>query len=182
MRQKILALAGDLFMKQGYLLTSTRQIASLLGITQPALYHHFKNKEKLYTEVVLDYAERIGQDLNEIVNQNEPITDTLISMSNLLKSKYPMNFLMMMHDLKHELSQEAQMEIYHIWFSHFYTPFDKVFLKYEQNLMEPLSVKDVTTHFLRIIQTYVSNEEQYVVETPIELNQIIRIFIRGIKK
>ena len=44
MRDMIIETASELFMKQGYLATSTRQIAKKLNITQPALYFHFKKQ------------------------------------------------------------------------------------------------------------------------------------------
>ena len=48
MQDEILDVAEQLFMQQGYKGTSTRQIAELLGITQPNLYYHFKRKEDIY--------------------------------------------------------------------------------------------------------------------------------------
>lgn len=52
---EIIAYATELFMTQGYLATSTRQIAKGLHITQPAIYHHFKNKEEIYVEVLTTF-------------------------------------------------------------------------------------------------------------------------------
>lgn len=45
MREQILEVSERLFMSQGYKKTSTRQIAEILGITQPNLYYHFKKKK-----------------------------------------------------------------------------------------------------------------------------------------
>lgn len=72
-------------------------IASTLGITQPAIYHHFENKETLYTEVVLKFVKGIGQDLKDIINLQLAPIDSLFQMSLVLKEKNPMNFVMMMH-------------------------------------------------------------------------------------
>ena len=47
MRDQIIQVATDLFMEIGFTATSTRQIAQILNISQPALYHHFKNKDDL---------------------------------------------------------------------------------------------------------------------------------------
>lgn len=46
-RKKILKEAQILFMQKGYKSTSTREIAQQSKITQPALYHHFKDKETI---------------------------------------------------------------------------------------------------------------------------------------
>ncbi len=47
-RHQILEVASSLFMNHGFLATSTRKIATEVGITQPNLYHHFRNKEEIY--------------------------------------------------------------------------------------------------------------------------------------
>jgi len=46
-RQRILAVALELFRVRGYERTSLREIADRLGITKAALYYHFKAKDDL---------------------------------------------------------------------------------------------------------------------------------------
>jgi AcrR family transcriptional regulator len=46
-REKILFEAGDLFNKLGFVATTTRDIASAVGIKQPSLYFHFKSKVEI---------------------------------------------------------------------------------------------------------------------------------------
>ena len=48
-RDTILAAAGVRFHKRGYARTSLEDIAGDLGVTAPALYRHFRNKDDLYT-------------------------------------------------------------------------------------------------------------------------------------
>ena len=51
-REEMLAVAGELFVRQGDIGTSTRQIAEAVGCTKAALYYHFKEgKEELFQEV-----------------------------------------------------------------------------------------------------------------------------------
>jgi len=47
-RDRILDNAAVLFAEFGYNATSVRDIAAALGITAPALYHHFRSKEDLF--------------------------------------------------------------------------------------------------------------------------------------
>ena len=42
---RLLAVAGELFMRQGYENTAMEQIAEQCGLTRGALYHHFKSKD-----------------------------------------------------------------------------------------------------------------------------------------
>jgi AcrR family transcriptional regulator len=46
-RERILDVALDLFLAQGYDGTSLRQIAEQLGVTKAALYYHFESKEDI---------------------------------------------------------------------------------------------------------------------------------------
>ncbi len=76
-RERILLLAEELFAKQGYDGTSTRQIAAGVGISIQTLHHHIKNKANLYnlilessmspvTGMINQYVEEmLKQDLND---------------------------------------------------------------------------------------------------------------------
>ena len=44
-KNAILKVAADMFLSQGYQATSTRKIAQELNITQPNMYHYYKNKK-----------------------------------------------------------------------------------------------------------------------------------------
>jgi AcrR family transcriptional regulator len=48
-RQRILDVALDLFVEQGYEKTSLREIAERVGVTKAALYYHFQSKEDIIT-------------------------------------------------------------------------------------------------------------------------------------
>ncbi|GAA2306113.1 helix-turn-helix domain-containing protein [Nonomuraea roseoviolacea subsp. roseoviolacea] len=51
-RARILAVARELFVRQGVRETSLREIADRLGITKPALYYHFASREDLVRSIV----------------------------------------------------------------------------------------------------------------------------------
>ena len=46
-RERILDVAADLFIEQGYDATSLREIAEKIGVTKAALYYHFANKQDI---------------------------------------------------------------------------------------------------------------------------------------
>ena len=58
-RQRIQAVALELFAEQGYDKTSLREIAERLGVTKAALYYHFKSKEDIVASLVEDYFGQI---------------------------------------------------------------------------------------------------------------------------
>jgi AcrR family transcriptional regulator len=51
-REEILDAAAQLFSEQGYAGTSTRAIATAVGIKQASLYYHFANKEQILVELL----------------------------------------------------------------------------------------------------------------------------------
>ena len=56
-KENILKTALELFLKKGYEKTSMNEIAGMVGISKPAVYHHFKSKEELAINVI-DYFEQ----------------------------------------------------------------------------------------------------------------------------
>lgn len=56
-KERILQEALLLFAKKGYIATSMNDIAKQLGITKPALYKHYKNKQEIFDSII----ERMNQ-------------------------------------------------------------------------------------------------------------------------
>jgi TetR/AcrR family transcriptional regulator len=67
-RQQILEAAMELFGVQGYLGTTTRQIAEVAGVNEAIIFRHFPTKEELYWEV-LDRKIRDGQASTKIAER-----------------------------------------------------------------------------------------------------------------
>ena len=72
-RDRILDVALDLFIDQGYDGTSLRQIADRLGITKAALYYHFEAKEDILMALHLRLHE-FGKTALGTMTGDEPIT------------------------------------------------------------------------------------------------------------
>ena len=65
-RDLIIEIAADLFREYGYSATSVRQIAEAVGVTEAALYYHFKEGKRELLETVLatqmpDFTKIIGE-------------------------------------------------------------------------------------------------------------------------
>lgn len=180
MKDKIISLASELFMKQGYRATSTRQIAKTLNITQPAIYHHFKNKETLYKNVIEHFAGQIGHHLYRFIEEDTDIKTTLLNMSHYLKETHPMNFPLMMRDMKLELSPVLFSDIFIIWQTNYFKPFILLFEKNENELTSTLSTRTIVLHFLRNLAAYIDDETDSPFELDIE--EFITIFLYGITK
>jgi len=64
-RDRILDAAVFLFSEQGYERTSIKQIAQAAGITDSAIYRHFKGKEELLVEIIALTEQAVTQPLSE---------------------------------------------------------------------------------------------------------------------
>ena len=60
-KEKIVKAALRLFLQNGYEKTSLNHIAREVGITKPAIYHHFKNKDELFHGVLSFFFEEMGK-------------------------------------------------------------------------------------------------------------------------
>ena len=52
-RERILEQARALFIERGYVDVSMREIAEAAGLRKATIYHHFADKEELFTEIVM---------------------------------------------------------------------------------------------------------------------------------
>jgi AcrR family transcriptional regulator len=66
-KQQILELATELFGREGYDKVTVKRLADACGITEPAIYRHFRSKEDIYISVLeslkgrLDYQETFAR-------------------------------------------------------------------------------------------------------------------------
>lgn len=59
-RAQVLAVAAELFARQGYAGTTTRQIAEAARVNEAIIFRHFPSKEELYWSVIEDQFKRIA--------------------------------------------------------------------------------------------------------------------------
>ena len=72
--------AIDCFAHHGYQATSIDRIARAAGVTKGALYYHFKDKEELLFEAVMN---RIGQFEHRVSADLTPVTDPVAALRQL---------------------------------------------------------------------------------------------------
>ncbi|WP_248783835.1 TetR/AcrR family transcriptional regulator [Actinoalloteichus caeruleus] len=58
-REAILAAAAPLFAERGFLGVSMEDLGKAVGVSGPALYRHFRNKESVLSEMLLDISHRL---------------------------------------------------------------------------------------------------------------------------
>lgn len=110
-REEILAAARRLFMSRGYRAVSTRDIADAVGMTQPALYHHFAGKEALYVAVLEEELASIAVELGAAAGHDARPVERLVAVATVLASHGERDLAQMFHDLRHEISAENRQRI-----------------------------------------------------------------------
>jgi AcrR family transcriptional regulator len=68
-KQNILKAALDICAAEGFEGLTIEKVARRLGLTKPALYHYFRNKEALLVELTLQYLEAGNRDIPRILSE-----------------------------------------------------------------------------------------------------------------
>lgn len=71
-REQILFVASNLFAAQGYHGTTTREIAEVVGIRQPSLFHHFESKAAIMGALLEEDLGRTVLDRERLARADEP--------------------------------------------------------------------------------------------------------------
>jgi AcrR family transcriptional regulator len=69
--------AREIFARKGYSGTSVREIVTVAGVTKPALYYYFRNKEGLYLELFREPFAKLATFLDEVSNGRGSATKRL---------------------------------------------------------------------------------------------------------
>jgi AcrR family transcriptional regulator len=84
-RDELLDLAAAMFAERGLRATTVRDIADSAGILSGSLYHHFKSKEQMVEEVLLDFLDWLFGRYQEIVDTE---TDPLKRVEGLFMASF----------------------------------------------------------------------------------------------
>ena len=118
----IINTAQLLFMELGYRAVSTRQIAQICDVSQPAIYHYFKNKQTLYVAVIQEMLHHTENDLKAILSQFTTFQERLAQISIYMMVHFEMDLAQMFHDISHELSLDDQKLLHQRWTEGFLMP------------------------------------------------------------
>lgn len=107
-RRTILRVARELFMEYGYRAVSTRQIADACGLTQPALYHYFADKQDLYVAMAMEEIAKMRAALERVAGRNESVDERLRRVALYLLNATQHDLGLMLHDIRYELAPKLQ--------------------------------------------------------------------------
>ncbi|MFK4565822.1 TetR/AcrR family transcriptional regulator [Enterococcus sp. UD-01] len=177
-RENIIKIATRLFMDNGYQGTSTRQIARLAKVTQPNLYHHFKNKEAVYIGVIEVLLSDVNAELVQIVSDYQLNTMAKLQKFALcLKENHPFDFDLMVHDFKTSLTEQTQRLLFGLWNDSYKKPLLQLFQESDFILRSGVTAEVATTHFLNTLAPYIKANQTV---SALSIEQMVDFFVNGI--
>jgi AcrR family transcriptional regulator len=107
-RDRILRLADTLFAEHGYARVSMRMVATAAGVTKPALYYHFRNKDALFEECVLATQKRMSEMLGEAASSGGSLEERLRAVAHILLTGSPHHPVLIQNDIAEHLPAEVR--------------------------------------------------------------------------
>ncbi|MCK5460633.1 TetR/AcrR family transcriptional regulator [Candidatus Gracilibacteria bacterium] len=80
-KNRILRVAQKILSNEGYVGTSISNIAKIVGVTKPTVYHFFKNKEELFKEVLITAFNELNTKLKKANSKKESLDQKLEKLS-----------------------------------------------------------------------------------------------------
>lgn len=177
-RRTILRTAQQLFMEYGYRAVTTRQIADACGLTQPALYHYFSDKQDLYVAVMQQDMAKTHAALQRIARRNESVEQRLRGVVRYLLSTTQHDLGMIMHDIRQELSVQSQHLLYDAFQAGMIAPIASIF---EEGIQEGLlrdaahggvDALTATSLFMSMLSSFLAHSEH--AEVSVRVNEVER--------
>jgi AcrR family transcriptional regulator len=107
-RDRILREAFDKFVEHGFAAVSMQQIADSAGVTKATLYHHFRDKEDLFLEVMRMGFAGAMDNLARAINSGTTLREKLLAMATYLFSTERVDLARLFGDLHQHVDRERQ--------------------------------------------------------------------------
>ncbi|MEY8441967.1 TetR/AcrR family transcriptional regulator [Lactobacillaceae bacterium 24-114] len=148
-RQSIMKTATKLFLQKGFGETSTRDIAKQVGITQPALYHHFSDKEVLYLDVMTNLSGKVRKDIQRVMRKHslEP-EEQLWQITQALLKSHPVSIYDQYRLAIGMLSKSSQQKLNMILAMNYLQPIAEYFKQPEVKLRPDILPQEAAELFL----------------------------------
>ncbi|MDT6952699.1 TetR/AcrR family transcriptional regulator [Companilactobacillus alimentarius] len=183
-KNAILKVAAEMFLSQGYQATSTRKIAQELNITQPNMYHYYKNKKVLYIKAIEYAVDGFSENLLDEYNQqkNLPFEELLNYMAKYMIENFRINYFIMRNDIENFFTPEEKKDISKNWDGGYYKVLFNIFQSHKNELRTDLAIPVQVGTFLTMLLPYIEYNDAKRKRNIANLNTVINIFINGVKK
>jgi AcrR family transcriptional regulator len=149
-KKRILKEAKRMYLKGGYAGISLQELATCLEVSKPALFHHYKSKQELFYEILLDIAEGIRLAVNTAIQQGQ---DSRSRLRNILQAMRHQPFFDPMKFLSEEMSELNEEQRREVW----QTFYDSLQGPITQILEEGVKVGELRPHNTRVSEMAFAN-------------------------
>lgn len=158
----ILDAARTLFLSRGYQGTSTRDIAKAVGITQPALYHHFDDKEVIYLQVIQTVGGEIKDAIDAVNQQGAAMLpeERLVKITQVLTDKHPRDIFTVIHSSFADLKRENMGQLGMIFQTDYVTPIEAYFESEDVQLRQNIQPKQAAEFYITSLSPLFSKFHQ----------------------
>ncbi|MDO4903625.1 MAG: TetR/AcrR family transcriptional regulator [Limosilactobacillus sp.] len=133
-RKAIVKGGTRLFLRRGYANVSTRDVSKEVGITQPALYHYFADKEEIFLGVVQNLGSNFRKDLNKTLrNHKLDAEGQLMEIVTALKHPRPASIYELYNEAIAEMQKANAVKLDMLFKMYYLDPLGEFF---SQNLVD----------------------------------------------
>ena len=130
-KMKVMKAAIGLFAEKGYASASVREIVEIAGVTKPALYYYFNNKEGLFF-AILNWAEEwLEIVLSDVLKSPGAVLERLVKLTHLMRkaAKQEPALFRMIHHLVLGTPQGAPAFDYHRYYRRIIETLKQIYLE-----------------------------------------------------
>ncbi|MBO0440041.1 TetR family transcriptional regulator [Candidatus Enterococcus ikei] len=180
--QLILETAKELFLKNGYKNTSTRDIAKAANITQPALYYHFSTKERLFIEINKQIGSQLKSEMEQIAKEENPIETQLIDCTKALLNVYHRDIFSFIHQSAAEMEQVNKQQLFYILNDYYLKPLQAIFESSKDPLSSKVSSKKAAQFYLMSLSLLFATVHQLSTEKERseQITDLIEMVLHGV--
>ena len=148
-RTAIMKTATKLFLNKGFGETSTRDIAKEIGITQPALYHHFNEKEVLFLDVMTAHGSKVRQEVNRVMRETDQKgEDRLWELAKTLLRLHPKDIYEQWQSAGELLTQSSRRKLNVIFMIDYIEPVSEFFKQPDVKVRPDVLPKEAAELFI----------------------------------
>lgn len=148
-RTAIMKTATKLFLNKGFGETSTRDIAKEIGITQPALYHHFNDKEVLFLDVMTAHGSKVCQEVNRVMRETDQKgEDRLWELAKTLLRLHPKDIYEQWQSAGELLTQSSRRKLNVIFMIDYIEPVSEFFKQPDVKVRPDVLPKEAAELFI----------------------------------
>lgn len=110
---RILQVASQIFMDEGYDAVSMDRVAKACGVTKAVVYYYFTSKSRLFTDCMIQTMENVRRRTLDILSRDEPLHSRLLTITQIrMRIDTPLDFNSIMRTSQSVLSDE-QIQLMH---------------------------------------------------------------------